>query len=120
MEPDLEALREKEVGYRPFLDLSMKGDGIDISHKAIALSDCGGTNYRFQEENGKIDCFTIDATVYGRVMDLEAHTWGSDGKHIEILNEKEIKEDKEIEREVEIKKDGEAIRVSLSLRFYFK
>ena len=114
MVPDLRS--DEAVALRA--DFEIKGEGIDIKRKGLALNPVGATRYRVEADEGPLDRLSFDPFVSDNKLDFTMHTWLADGKHLDIVEGKDIPLGETFNKEVSINKDGAILNLTICLRFY--
>ena len=118
-EPSFEA---PEAFVRPFIDLTILGEGFHIENKAIALNPNSPTKVRFTIEGGNpIERYAVEAEVYeGKLANVSAHTWNEEGHHLNLFEAQNLSDGEVYEKDVEILKDGVLIALEVRLKYYVK
>ena len=115
MVPDL----RPDEAARLCADFEIKGAGIDIKRKGLALNPVGATRYRIEEDgDSPLDKLSFDPVVSGDKLDFTMHTWLASGKHLDIVEGKDIPLGNTFSANVRVDKDGNILELAIALRFY--
>ena len=105
--------------FKPCIDLQIKGDGIAINRAGLRLNPVGETTYRVDDDNGGLlERYEIKAFAYNKKIDCNIHTWLSNGKHLDLLDERGIELDVNLEKKIKVEKDGKELELEIRICYY--
>lgn len=103
---------------RFMIDVTVVGDGVNFAQNKIMLNSFGETSLRGNLDEGPIDRFALNASVYDNIATVGMHTWNDQGNHVDIFSFSGLSDGELRAEPVEMELDGRKLHLSVTVRYY--